>query len=100
MVVNPITGLPGACLLDVRCANCGTPVDLDTDSLSIGDLRYHAVCAPACATCGRSLRTGEVGWVVRGNVVSTAWGYSVHPLHLWCPDCLEAVPRAKPVALD
>jgi hypothetical protein len=90
----------GAGLLDPRCAQCGELVDGGSPGINIGDLRYHAACAPRCATCGRRLRSGDVGWVVQGNVVSTPWGYSVHPTTVWCPDCLEAVPRAEPVALD
>jgi hypothetical protein len=78
----------------------GDPVDLHGSGISLGDLRFHAAYVPACATCGRALRSGEVGWMVQGTEMSTAWGYTVRPPSVWCPACLEAVPRAEPVALD
>jgi hypothetical protein len=87
-------------VFDLHCARCGEPADLNSPGINIGDLRYHLACAPACTTCGRTLHNGEVGWVVQGNVVSTPWGYAVRPTLVWCPDCLDAVPRTEPAALD
>jgi hypothetical protein len=87
-------------MFDLHCARCGGPVELDSPGINIGDLRYHAACARVCATCGRTLHKGEIGWVVQGDVVSTSWGYAVRPTILWCLDCLEAVPRSEPAALD
>jgi hypothetical protein len=100
MTTNSGIATVGAELLELHCAGCGGAVDLDCPVINVGDLRYHPRCAPACATCGRKLSSSEVGWMVHGTVVSTAWGYSVHPTAVWCPVCLEAVPRAEPVALD
>ncbi len=87
-------------VFDLHCARCGELTPLDSPGINIGDLRYHAACAPTCATCGRTLRNGEIGCVVQGIVTSTAWGYAVRPTSVWCPDCLEAVPRSEPAALD
>jgi hypothetical protein len=100
MTTTPSTATARGNLFDPHCARCGEPADLDSPGINIRDLRYHAACVPACATCGRILHNGEVGWVVQGNVVSTAWGYSVHPTLVCCPHCLEAVPRDEPAALD
>ncbi len=100
MATSPRTAPRGGNVFDLRCAQCGERAELDHPGINIGDLRYHTECAPACATCGRSLHNGEVGWVVQGNVVSTPWGYAVDPTSVWCPDCVASVPRSEPAALD
>ncbi len=94
------TRSPGQNMFDLRCARCGGPVELDSPGTNIGDLRYHVACAPVCATCGRTLHTGAIGWEMQGDVVSTSFGYTVRPKSVWCPDCLEAVPHREPAALD
>jgi hypothetical protein len=91
MTTNAGIAIEGANLLEPYCAGCGGAADLDSTGVNIGDLRYHAECAPACATCGRKMKGGEVGWMVQGTVLSTAFGYSVHPTAVWCPGCLDAV---------
>jgi hypothetical protein len=87
-------------VLELVCVRCGQSAALDTPGINIGDLRYHTACAPSCATCGRTLHTSEVGWVVQGDVVSAPYGYAVRPMQLWCPDCVESAPHDEPAALD
>ena len=85
---------------EMRCAGCGEPADLNSLGINIGDLHYHLACAPACASCGCTVHNGGVGWVVQGSVLSVPWGYAVRSTLVWCPDCVEAVPRAEPAAQD
>lgn len=83
-------------LLASRCVACREVVRPDAEVVNHGDVLFHLVCQPSCATCGRALAPGDGGWRSEGRVVSEPWGYAVRPDHFWCPNCLGSVPRDPP----
>jgi len=84
-----------------ECGFCAGPLDGEASVVPLGDLAFHASCAPCCHACGRALeRDLEVGWSHQELIVSSPSGYDRLPCHHLCAACRDTTLHAEPCAQD
>jgi hypothetical protein len=85
----------------LACSTCWNPIGAGAQPIRLGDLAFHAVCAPRCRACQSSLaEADEQRFTYDGQVVWGQSGYTLRPTELWCDNCRELYERDVAFAQD